>query len=52
MKPDSPDGYRLLSGNEVGAILGWRAAEIAAQDEALVEQRNGEGDDEEHDGDG
>ncbi|TFD45049.1 phospho-sugar mutase [Cryobacterium sp. TMT1-2-1] len=27
---DSPDGYRRLSGNEVGAILGWRAAEIAA----------------------
>ncbi|TFB52379.1 phospho-sugar mutase [Cryobacterium tagatosivorans] len=26
----SPDGYRRLSGNEVGAILGWRAAEIAA----------------------
>ena len=27
---DSPGGYRRLSGNEVGAILGWRAAEIAA----------------------
>jgi phosphomannomutase len=26
----SPTGYRRLSGNEVGAILGWRAAEIAA----------------------
>ena len=26
----SPDGYRRLSGNEVGAILGWRAAELAA----------------------
>jgi phosphomannomutase len=30
--PDSNEssGYRRLSGNEVGAILGWRAAEIAA----------------------
>ncbi|TFC90454.1 MULTISPECIES: phospho-sugar mutase [Cryobacterium] len=27
----SPSGYRRLSGNEVGAILGWRAAELAAQ---------------------
>ncbi len=29
--PDSsaPDGYRRLSGNEVGALLGWRAAELA-----------------------
>jgi len=27
----SPDGYRRLSGNETGAILGWRAAEIAAR---------------------
>ncbi|HSP76733.1 MAG TPA: phospho-sugar mutase [Cryobacterium sp.] len=26
----SPTGYRSLSGNEVGAILGWRAAELAA----------------------
>nr|WP_241982128.1 phospho-sugar mutase [Cryobacterium sp. TMT3-29-2] len=25
-----PGGYRRLSGNEVGAILGWRAAELAA----------------------
>jgi phosphomannomutase len=25
----APAGYRRLSGNEVGAILGWRAAEIA-----------------------
>ncbi|WP_285113919.1 phospho-sugar mutase [Leifsonia sp. fls2-241-R2A-40a] len=25
----SPDGYRRLSGNEVGALLGWRAAELA-----------------------
>ena len=25
------EGYRRLSGNEVGNILGWRAAEIAAQ---------------------
>jgi phosphomannomutase len=28
--PGSPEGYRRLSGNEVGAILGWRAAQIAA----------------------
>ena len=27
----SPDGYRRLSGNEVGAVLGWRAAGIAAR---------------------
>ncbi|MGO4691544.1 phospho-sugar mutase [Glaciibacter sp. 2TAF33] len=27
--PSSPDGYRRLSGNEVGAILGWRAAILA-----------------------
>ncbi|MGN7799218.1 phospho-sugar mutase [Leifsonia sp. 22587] len=25
----SADGYRRLSGNEVGALLGWRAAELA-----------------------
>ncbi|QWT25003.1 phospho-sugar mutase [Subtercola sp. PAMC28395] len=24
---DSPEGYRRLTGNEVGALLGWRAAE-------------------------
>lgn len=29
--PASPDGYRRLSGNEVGALLGWRAAEIAVE---------------------
>ncbi|RDV45497.1 phospho-sugar mutase [Leifsonia sp. ku-ls] len=30
--PDSStaDGYRRLSGNEVGALLGWRAAELAS----------------------
>jgi phosphomannomutase len=28
--PTAEAGYRRLSGNEVGAILGWRAAEIAA----------------------
>ncbi|MFF1633575.1 phospho-sugar mutase [Leifsonia sp. NPDC058248] len=28
--PSAPDGYRRLSGNEVGALLGWRAAELAA----------------------
>jgi phosphomannomutase len=28
--PSSADGYRRLSGNEVGALLGWRAAELAA----------------------
>lgn len=27
--PSVPDGYRRLSGNEVGALLGWRAAELA-----------------------
>lgn len=27
--PASADGYRRLSGNEVGALLGWRAAELA-----------------------
>ncbi|MFC6354762.1 phospho-sugar mutase [Luethyella okanaganae] len=27
----STDGFRRLSGNEVGALLGWRAAEQAAQ---------------------
>lgn len=26
----SPHGYRRLSGNEVGALLGWRAAELAS----------------------
>jgi phosphomannomutase len=26
---DSTDGFRRLSGNEVGALLGWRAAELA-----------------------
>ena len=26
---DSADGFRRLSGNEVGALLGWRAAELA-----------------------
>jgi phosphomannomutase len=28
-EPASPDGYRRLTGNEVGALLGWRAAELA-----------------------
>lgn len=27
---NAPEGYRRLSGNEIGAILGWRAAELAA----------------------
>ncbi|WP_308468092.1 phospho-sugar mutase [Rathayibacter soli] len=27
--PSAPDGYRRLSGNEVGTLLGWRAAELA-----------------------
>ncbi|WP_223694532.1 phospho-sugar mutase [Leifsonia poae] len=27
--PSNPDGYRRLSGNEVGALLGWRAARLA-----------------------
>ncbi len=30
----SPDGYRRLSGNEVGSILGWWAAERAAKSAA------------------
>lgn len=25
--PDAPEGYRRLSGNEIGLLLGWRAAE-------------------------
>ena len=31
--PDSrsPEGFRRLSGNDVGALLGWRAAEIASR---------------------
>lgn len=28
--PAAAEGYRRLSGNEVGALLGWRAAELAA----------------------
>ncbi|GLK17641.1 phosphomannomutase [Herbiconiux flava] len=28
--PSSTDGYRALTGNEVGMLLGWRAAEAAA----------------------
>lgn len=28
--PSTADGYRRLSGNEVGALLGWRAAELAS----------------------
>lgn len=27
---DAADGYRRLTGNEVGLLLGWRAAELAA----------------------
>lgn len=27
----SPEGYRRLTGNEVGSLLGWRAAEIASR---------------------
>lgn len=29
--PDEPSGYRRLSGNELGLLLGWRAAERAKQ---------------------
>lgn len=29
--PSADGGYRRLSGNEVGALLGWRAAELAAE---------------------
>lgn len=32
--PSAADGYRRLSGNEVGALLGWRAAELATADGA------------------
>jgi phosphomannomutase len=32
----SPDGYRRLSGNEVGSLLGWRAAELATADAAAA----------------
>ncbi|MBF4574485.1 phospho-sugar mutase [Herbiconiux sp. VKM Ac-1786] len=30
--PSSSEGYRALTGNEVGTLLGWRAAEAAATD--------------------
>lgn len=30
--PACDDGYRRLTGNEVGALLGWRAAELAGAD--------------------
>jgi phosphomannomutase len=30
--PSSSEGYRALTGNEVGMLLGWRAAEAAATD--------------------
>lgn len=30
---DRPEGYRQLSGNEVGALLGWRAAVLNAETE-------------------
>ncbi|MET4639109.1 phospho-sugar mutase [Mycetocola sp. 2940] len=30
---DRPEGYRQLSGNEVGALLGWRAAVLNAEQE-------------------
>jgi len=30
--PSAEGGWRRLSGNEVGALLGWRAAELAAAD--------------------
>jgi phosphomannomutase len=39
--PTSPEGYRRLSGNEVGAILGWRAAEIAARTEGSESEPRG-----------
>jgi phosphomannomutase len=36
--PSSESGYRRLSGNQVGALLGWRAAEqLAGRDEAAAE---------------
>lgn len=30
--PESPSGYRRLTGNELGLLLGWRAAERARRD--------------------
>lgn len=35
----SPGGYRRLSGNEVGALLGWRAAERAAASASAASTR-------------
>jgi len=29
--PDAPGGYRRLNGNELGLLLGWRAAEFEAE---------------------
>lgn len=39
--PSSGDGYRRLTGNEVGALLGWRAAELADADAAADSGPNG-----------
>ncbi|WP_345763792.1 phospho-sugar mutase [Diaminobutyricibacter sp. McL0608] len=39
--PASADGYRRLSGNEVGALLGWRAAELAEADASADGGPNG-----------
>ncbi len=37
----SSDGYRRLTGNEVGALLGWRAAELAEADAPVDSGPNG-----------
>ena len=41
--PDAgnPEGYRRLTGNEVGALLGWRAAEQFAASDAAATQPAG-----------
>jgi phosphomannomutase len=39
--PASADGYRRLTGNEVGALLGWRAAELADADAQADSGPNG-----------
>ncbi|NEN06977.1 phospho-sugar mutase [Diaminobutyricibacter tongyongensis] len=39
--PSSPEEYRRLTGNEVGALLGWRAAELAEADAATDSGPNG-----------
>ena len=40
--PESPDGYRRLTGNELGLLLGWRAAERAATQAQQQAQQQGQ----------